>query len=1089
MNQKKGFLKKSKGIYKRHSIYYPFILLSIVILMVLTYAPLSEPESVSTNEFNSPLMTLESSNSKPLLVSHHTTIINEYLAQTLPTNVSFTLVEGWVSKNTTIYYDGVSKKTDLVINGSFDTGLEPWDNISTQTNIQIIGWDSGSAQIDLTGGPLILDTDYGLYYENISVQEILTPNKLITFSMDYFYNKGGIPPPPTFMHVYMAVVIGNIEKNYTIGFPYLVQDGWNDITITYNPASIGQELPNNISFKVGVCANDSGSIGGLHHLWIDNVAFKIWTNPNQTNFIFTKDCESGLDYNYQNTTFGVGQTFIGVEKDYQETTDVICTIFNNMTDVIDVEIENITMISNAFKITNSTVDGVPGSIYQTNGLIRWQTEWDIDIPFNYFNSWIEIEKPVDWNVTLILDGYDNDQIGQCTGTGFGSNGLNIPNTIVGEGLWILEAESYNYILDGFISVWNGTDFENGTNFYVGDIFQITVVLNNTLSLTNTQTNCTIQYPNDTLLIQETQEPSSAIVIFGNYTVGLNMSLGTYPVMIEWVNNLSTLERDKVGFTQLEFNVIHTTNLTAVESYIEKVAGVPTLVKVKFEDLDLNITIPLAEVTYNSTYGASGTMAYIGSGIYMAELNTAALTVGDYYLSFNASKVFYQNLSIGNLIHLKIRPESLVLEVPRQVKNVTANSYAYYKINVTGEISGLFLSPANITIDWTQNYTVSDFGNGTYGLNLSTFEVTSGAVPETFTIPLTANKTDYGSTSDILLLKVYPIPAQIGVNATVIQVPYGNQFYIRANYTVVATNQSISGATCNVTWTSSYDITPIGDDFLIIFNTTGLSIDVHTVLIQMSHLGYETEIKSILVTITPIPTQIGINTTFVAASLGDIFYVRANYTVEGSNELISGANCTVTWAAPYNITSIGDEFIITFNTSGLSADIHMALIRMDYPGYETALENIFVSISPIPAEIGVNSTLVAVTLTDTFYIRVNYTEEGTSNLIAGATCNVTWAASYNITPVGDEFIVTFNTTGLSTDVYTALIQMSHPNYETTLESVLVSISPIPAEIGVNATLVQITLNDVFYIRVNYTEEGTSNLIAGATCNVTWAASYN
>ncbi len=1084
-NTKKLSIKKN-GCHNKPFKLTLLICFCIIFLIALTINPPSTFKSEGVADYKSPLTTFETPNSKPLLVSHFATINNEQLSPNIPQNVSFTLVKGWTSKNTTIFYEGVSRRSDWVINGDFNSSLVPWENTTTTANMVIAGWDpSGYISVNLPGGP-ITEADYAYYYENISIPETLTAGKLISLSLDYMYQGG--PNTPDMALAYMAVEIGGIEANYTLYFTELQKGPWTSLTFNYDPNSLGQELPNNLILKLGVKGNHSASVLNSHDLFIDNVELKIWTQPNQSNLIYAMDYETGLNYTYQNSSFGMGRSFIGVQKSYADTINVIFTIFNNMTSALDMEIYNITISSNVVKAYNTTIDGVPGSQYLTNGLIKWQTEWEVAIPSNYLNSRIEIEKPVDWNVTLILDGYDTDQTGLCSGIEFGSGKISISTAIVGNGLWLLEAESYNYINEGYISRWNGTGFENETSMYVGDKFQINAVLNNTLSLTNTQINCTIQYPNNTIYIQEIFEPSSYSITFGNYSVGLNMSIGNYQVTVEWINNLSAFGRDKVGFKELEFKVIHRTNLTAVEPYIEEVAGVPTLVKVKFDDFDLNNTIALAEATYNSTYGASGSMVYIGSGIYMAELDTAALSVGDYYLSFNISKSFYQNQSIGNLIHLKIRPEALVLEVSRQVKNVSANSYAYYTINITGEISGLFLFPANITLDWFRNYTISDFGDGTYGINVSTFEATSGTVPETYTITVSVNKTGYGSTTDILLLKVYPIPAQIGVNATLVQIPYGDQFYIRANYTVVATNQTISGAACNVTWATSYSISPVGDDFLIMFNTSGLSIDVHIVLIEISHLGFELELKSILVTITPIPTQIGVNTTFVSVPLGDSFYLRANYTVDGSGELISGSNCTVTWAGSYNITPIGNEFIISFNTSGLPADIHMILIQMNYPGYETALENIFVSLSPIPAEIGVNSTLVGVTLGDLFYIRVNYTEEATSDLIVGAICNVTWSASYTITPVGNEFIVAFNTTGLSPDIHTVLIQMSHPSYETKLKNIFATVSPIPAEIGANSTLLSVILGEIFYIRANYTVEGSTEMITGANCTVTWAAPY-
>ena len=65
-------------------------------------------------------------NSKPLLVTQYATALNTVYPLSLPKNVSFTLVEGWTSKNITILYDGVSHNKDHVINGDFTTTQDPW---------------------------------------------------------------------------------------------------------------------------------------------------------------------------------------------------------------------------------------------------------------------------------------------------------------------------------------------------------------------------------------------------------------------------------------------------------------------------------------------------------------------------------------------------------------------------------------------------------------------------------------------------------------------------------------------------------------------------------------------------------------------------------------------------------------------------------------------------------------------------------------------------------------------------------------------------------------------------------------------------
>ncbi len=1079
-------LKLSKNIRKNniknrnHSKFIPLIIVGFIILMALFYTSPFMTKSQISNSSESSIIVSTSPTSKPLSITQHAIVVEDFLSPSIPTNVSFTLVEDWVSKNTTILFEGISNRKDWVTNGSFNSSLVPWKNLTTSANMQITGWNpAGYASINLPGGAVI-QNDYAYYFENISIPELFTNGKLISVSLKYLYQGG--PQTPTMIQMYIAIEIDGKEKNQTTFFPDLVKGIWTPMSFTYDPASVGQQIPDNLILKVGLRANNSGIVLNAHQLHIDDVELKLWTQPNRSNLIYVEDPETGYNYTYQNSDFGNGMSFIGAEKSYAETENVIFTIHNNMTNIIDIEVFNITIMSNLEKLYNSTIDGIPGSVYSTNGLIKWQVEWEIDFPSTYLNSWINIEKPIDWNITKILDGYDVERTGQCPGTNFGSEILNIPTSIVRQGLWILEAESYNYINDGYISLWNGSSFKNETNLYLGDIFQISVVLNNSVSILNTQINCTIKYPNSTIFLQESQQPSSHTIIFGNYSVGNNMSIGKYQVLLEWVNDFTIYNRDKVGFRQLELNIIHKTNLTAVEPYIEKIAGVPTLIKVKFQDFDLNMTIPLAEVTYNTTYGASGNMAYIGSGIYMAELYTASLDVGDYYLSFNASKAFYQNHSITNLVQLRIRPESLILRVPRQVKSVMANSDAYYEVNVTGEVSGLFLSPANITLDWARNYTVKDFGNGKYGINLSTFETTSGAVPETFTIPIHANKTFYGSTSDVLLLTVYPIQAQIGLNSTLIQVQYGHSFSIRANYSTLATNQSISGAICNVTWPSYYEISSIDDDFLITFNTTGLPIDVYIALIQISHLDYETSLKTVLVVISPISAKVGANISIVEVDFGDQFHIKVNYTEETTNKFIANATCTVTWDSDYNLTRIGNEFLITFNTTGLLLDAYTAIIQMEHPIYITAFKVISIIVKPIESEISILNP-IPIKFTKGDIVNLSCQFLANNQPVLNATLTLLGDISGEFHWNGTLYYITINTSALTAKTYFTQIMGIKQNFEIQIKDNIFEIATLNLQIQASATTITYQQDTSGYFYVSILD--ISHNISRTDLNVTYS----
>ncbi len=375
-----------------------------------------------------------------------------------------------------------------------------------------------------------------------------------------------------------------------------------------------------------------------------------------------------------------------------------------------------------------------------------------------------------------------------------------------------------------------------------------------------------------------------------------MSVGRYQVIVEWTNNQSYLMRDKVGFIQFGFNVWHHSNLTAVESYLETIAGEPLLIKVNFSDCDINTCIDFATIAYNSTFGESGTMVYVGSGIYIIDLDTSSLELGDYYFSFNASKSYYESQSTKDLIHLKILVQPLALEVPHTVINAMANSYAICQINVTGAISGTLLWPANVTSDWNKPYTVIDHHNGTYTLNLSTYDVPSRGIFETFTITVFANITNYGNIYGYITLTVHPIPTVVNVNETAVDVSFNSHFCLKVNYTIEESGELISGANCSLTWPSSYKITSTVEGFIISFNTTGLMIDVYTAIVILDHAGYETAFKSIIITVNPIEIDV-IPIDFedsIEANKGENIAIEIFVKESGTNHYIEGANVTYSW---------------------------------------------------------------------------------------------------------------------------------------------------------------------------------------------------
>ncbi|MFX1570218.1 MAG: hypothetical protein ACFFCV_17810, partial [Promethearchaeota archaeon] len=1138
-----------------------------------------------------------------MLIYQHATISNTFFPSTLPRNVSFTLVEDWTSKNITILYEGVAQQKDWISNGAFTANDAGWGNFSEDpVELTINPWQSGG-YVQIQIDTLDKTAKTSAYFEqNISIPDTFAEEKLASISLDYYYIKGG-PTIPDNISLFFSVEINEQEINNTILFKDLVQDTWTKTSITYDPIVLGQSLPDNATVRMGVFVDDDTTVlAADHFIRFDNVEFKIWTKPISSNLVKAYDVEFSENYSYTPTTYGEGYSFIDVEHQRTGTSDVIFTISENVTGVEDLEIYNITITSEAVKIFNSTIDGQIGSTYIINNEIIWQTECSFSIPYGYLNNWAKINKPNDWNITSILDGYNTEKIGCCTGSKFGSTSLKIPQDCFGPGLWSIQANGRNYITKGSIVVWNGTFYNEEYCVSYGDKFRIDATLNNTISLTNTQINCTIEYPNGTIFKKIQKEPLLYDVDFGEFIVGNNMSVGTYQVSIIWANDQSYLSRNKIGFSQFSFNVWHHTNLTAINSYIERVSGEPLLIRVKYVDSDFNQNIDFATITYNSTFGTSGNMAYTGSGVYVIDVDSSGLGIGDYYFSFNASKSYYENQSIRNLIHLKIVNQPLALEVPHNIINAIANDYAICQINVTGAISGALLpGDTNITTDWMNPYSVTNISTGVYELNFSTYNLPTLGITEVYTVTIFANKTDYGSITGYISLQITPLAATVKVNVSQVNVVFNENFYLKVNYTETGTGEIISDAVLNVTWVSSYTITPVADGFIVFLSTSGLSIDIYTLIFQLSHPGYQTAFKSIFVSVTSKPNYIEIYLNQEDKSMEKSITIQSNedlnvtifFKDSKTNDFIPGATVALNGSGISRLLDeSGQQYETNLSAGSLPIGIHFLTITIEKENHMFISEIISVIVNPITTMVGLNETIINVLLNRDFYIKVNYTIAATGEIISGATLNVTWPSSYTIFPVADGFIVHFSTSSLSVDFYSIFFQLSHPEYQTSFESIFVIIeenptyielylnqadktmqksitilsdedlnitimykdsltndfipgatvalngsgisrlldesgqqyetnlsagalsvgihfltitiekedflflseiisvivNPITTTVSLNETVVNVLLNHGFYIKVNFTIAATSEIITGATLNVTWLSSY-
>ncbi len=1021
-----------------------FIVLSMISVIALS---IFDPMPVEDDDIDTRSGTILNTSaiggrSKSLAVTQQANVARSFYPLSLPTNASFFLVNTWRSKNVSVNFNGVSHYKDWIANGGFTSGLTPWV-FKRSTSFFTNTTSTGNATISISTSSTFAKGAYGYFEENVTVPEPLTTNKLASISLDYYFFDNGKDPSAN-MSLILSVTIGSVEKNISVQLTDIVYTSWTKLTLTYNPQTTGQVLPGQMTIRAGIYTYNTPctSSNKAQRLSIDNVRFNIWTMMNQSNSLTIRDNEFNQNYSYQNITTGTGKAFIGVERSRGTSSDVIFTIFKNSLVTEDVEAYNVTVTSFVERQFNSTISGVPGSQYNAGGSsVNWTTYLNFVTPSSYISERAIVGKPSDWNFTTITDGYGLDRVAACSGTGIGSNATVIPKTILYDGLWKLEARSTNYISSGAVQVWSGSVFENRTSIYVGEVFRVNIGLAGSLNLAGSLMDCRIFYPNNSIYYENNSyTPASPTVVFGSLTMIAIKPVGTYLVQVNWTNDLDTSKKDKVGLLDLEFQVIHHANITAINSYFQRTPGEPLLVKVKVMDIDASVLISSATVLFNTTYGLSGNMSYFGSGVYAAEVDTSSLPLGDHYFSFNASKDGYLDCLGNNLVHLRIVSESLKLEVPRDTKSVLANSFAVYRFNLTGSISQMFIQDANILTNWFKNYTVTDHDNGSYTLNLSTYEATTLSTPETFTISIYASKSNYASTSDVVIMTVYPINATLRMNSTYVEIHAGEQFDLDANYTVDANGSLIAGATLTVTWPSAYQIQAAGSQYVITFNTTSLNIGTYTGILRVTRPGFETRIESFFVVVEPVKTQLVIiNPEPIEFVKGTVGNLTSRFLANGVDFL--NGNLTLLGDLTGTFQRAGPTYYFTINTSLYAKGTYFVQVYAQGLNVESNIKDLIISIVPIHAEGVLNATYLEAYFGGKVQLEANYTVLANGNPIPGASITVTWFSNYSVSALSDRYLITLDTWNLTLGTFTGVVKMEHPSYDVVFENYLVIVRPV------------------------------------------------
>ncbi|GAG28974.1 unnamed protein product, partial [marine sediment metagenome] len=222
------------------------------------------------------------------------------------------------------------------------------------------------------------------------------------------------------------------------------------------------------------------------------------------------------------------------------------------------------------------------------------------------------------------------------------------------------------------------------------------------------------------------------------------------------------------------------------------------------------------------------------------------------------------------------------------------------------------------------------------------------------------------------------------------------------------------------------------------------------------------------------------------------------TIEGLNELISGANCIVEWQGASNIVSVADGFIIKLDTIGLSIDEHTVLIILEHVGYATAFKSVTIIISTqnIDLTVGINSSEVDEnSLKDFYYNEVitlscrAYAEFEQIYLSGGTITFINEQIEYGLVKYDNSWFNTsllISTSTFSLGINYVYIEFQQDNYTTTTFSFQILVKQIEFDVQTIdfQDSIKANIGEKIQIRINLTQFDTIDFIENANISYYW-----
>ena len=570
-----------------------------------------------------------------------------------------------------------------------------------------------------------LEDDFTEIYQNISIPRGQVVDGYISFD---YYAESVMGSNENF--IFFKI---NNKRVYSKGLRDINDAGkeaWHNtglinMDLWTNTSNIFENIKNNnvFNFSVGIMSGASIGYSGFEDqyqqvFWFDNVSLVLTTLANSS------QSEINLRLNNYALNQGTGwaNSYLNLTGNWDLNPLNLTVTTNSPSLSFDLDTSLYGYHETKSRVGQTTLDGVSYEILE-NGTIIWEFSHNLYMPAHYSDFEFTIHKPENWNFISVLDPTLQSRPYENGGEGDSILHISKENALF-PGWWTFKATSPNYI-----DLTNTKMLKQGswthTSFDTGESTRIKTQINYSSeipsNIESTEVNLTIFDPEGNQWYSEVNSPlSNGTVFFSELTFSaLNTTGGQFDYNLFWSNGTA------LGGIKSNFIVYHQSQIELLKPDDAK-SGLQTdgfvgdiiPVRVILTDLENNLSISDAIVSYNWTGGSTLNFTEAAIGVYETILDTADLSSrGLYEILISSSKLGFIESNITLKINLGEETNLQRLESEYNIE-LHANSSIKFKFtDFSGD--GIDGAVVNISISNSSLYSIANTGNGTYDIEFST----------------------------------------------------------------------------------------------------------------------------------------------------------------------------------------------------------------------------------------------------------------------------------------------------------------------------------------------------------------------------------